>query len=78
MYAETGRERRRRDLAGRITRATFPVRQSIGALVAGFPCNVIGHHWVEIPRARWRSSTSGDRRMHFRCSRCQRTGEFTN
>jgi hypothetical protein len=70
MQADAGRERRRRDLAGRVARATFPVRYSVGAFIEGFPCNVIGHHWVEIPRLRRRSKENDGRRMRFECSRC--------
>lgn len=77
MPAHAGRERRRQDLAGRVTRATFPVRHSVGELVGGFPCSVIGHRWVEMPRPPWRSKKD-DHRMHFRCSRCRLMGEFTN
>lgn len=70
MQADTGRERRRRDLPGRVARAAFPVRHSVGAFIEGFPCNVIGHHWVEIPRSLRRSTVSDGHRMRFKCSRC--------
>jgi len=78
MQTEAGRERRRHNLAGRVTRASFPVRHSVGEFIAGFPCNVIGHHWVEIPRPLWRSRVDHRRRMHFKCSRCLLNGQFTN
>jgi hypothetical protein len=68
MY--TGTERRRRDLPGRVARATWPARQAIGSFVEGFPCNVIGHRWVEIPRSLRRSKFDGGKRMRFKCSRC--------
>jgi len=78
MQADVGRERRRHDLAGRVTRATFPVRHSVGEFVASFPCNVVGHHWVEMPRPLWRSRGNEGRKMHFKCSRCLQQAEFTN
>ena len=78
MQADAGRERRRRDLTGRVARATFPVRFSAGELIHGFPCNVIGHHWVEIPRLLRRSRVNDDRKMRFKCSRCSLTAGFTN
>jgi hypothetical protein len=65
-----GAERRRRDLPGRVARATWPVRRRLGTIVGNFPCNVIGHKWVEIPRALRRIKFSDSRRMRFRCSRC--------
>jgi hypothetical protein len=69
MQADAGRERRRRDLAGRVARATYPVRNSVGEFIEGFPCNVIGHYWVEIPQPIRRSKNDGHR-MRFKCSRC--------
>jgi hypothetical protein len=72
---EAGRDRRRHDLAGRVARATFPVRHAVDGMIDGFPCNVIGHHWVEIPRLPRRGRPD---RMHFRCSRCLVTATFTN
>jgi hypothetical protein len=68
MY--TGTERRRRDLPGRLARATWPARQAIGSFVEGLPCNVIGHRWVEIPKALRRSKLSEGRHLRFKCSRC--------
>lgn len=72
MESFAGRERRKRDLAGRIARATFPVRRSVGEFIGGLPCNVIGHHWVDIPQ--WRSRVNAGHRMRFRCSRCSMRG----
>jgi hypothetical protein len=69
MY--TGTERRRRDLPGRLSRATWPARQAVGSFVEGLPCNVIGHRWVEIHIARRRSLFSDAKPMRFRCSRCR-------
>jgi hypothetical protein len=68
MY--TGPERRRRDLPGRVSRATWPARQAIGGFVEGLPCTVIGHKWVEIPIAKRRSQFSDPRLVRFRCPRC--------
>ena len=70
MQVDAGRERRRRDLVGQVARATYPVRQSVGEFIEGFPCNVIGHYWVEIPRPLRRSKANEAHRMRFRCSRC--------
>ena len=69
-------ERRRRDLRGRIARATYPVRNAVGGFIDGMPCNVIGHKWVEAcGRAR---RILGDKKMHFKCSRCAAIASFTN
>ena len=69
-------ERRRRDLRGRIARATYPMRNAVGGFLDGMPCNVIGHKWVEVAgRAR---RIQGDKRMHFKCSRCAAIAGFTN
>jgi hypothetical protein len=68
MY--TGVERRGQDLPGRLARATYPARRAIGEFVQGLPCNVIGHKWVEIPKAE-RRAYGDPRRMRFRCSRCE-------
>lgn len=69
------RERRRRDLRGRVARATYPVRSAVSDFVEGLPCNVIGHRWVEVRDTRRRHSGN---KMHFKCSRCHMTGGFTN
>jgi hypothetical protein len=68
MYA--GVERRRRDLPGRVARATWPARRALGDFVEGLPCTVIGHKWVEIPKAQ-RRAYSDPNRLRFRCSRCR-------
>ena len=68
MY--TGPERRRRDLSGRLARAAWPTRQAIGGFVEGLPCNVIGHKWVEIPKALRRKQFEDANRLRFKCSRC--------
>jgi hypothetical protein len=68
MY--TGAERRRRDLPGRLARATWPARRALGTFVEGLPCNVIGHKWVEIPKSLRLTKYSDGRRMRFKCSRC--------
>jgi hypothetical protein len=69
------RERRRRDLRGRVARATYPARSAVGEFIEGLPCNVIGHRWVEVPDPQRRQA---GRKMRFRCSRCFMTGGFTN
>ena len=69
------RERRRRDLRGRVARATYPARHAIGEFIEGFPCNFIGHRGVEIPDAMRRRD---GRKMNFKCSRCYMTATFTN
>lgn len=74
MEIFAGRERRRRDLAGRVARATFPVRHSVGEFVEGLPCNVIGHHWVEISPLLRRTKVSDGHRLRFKCSRCSMRG----
>jgi hypothetical protein len=71
MY--TGTERRRIDLPGRMARVTWPARHAVGGIVTGFPCNVIGHHWVEIPMTVRRSSYGLARHLRFKCSRCRMT-----
>jgi hypothetical protein len=69
-------ERRRRNLRGRLARATYPVRSAVGEFIDGMPCNVIGHKWVEASgRARRKQ---GDKKMHFKCSRCATIASFTN
>lgn len=68
MYA--GTDRRRRDVSGRLARATWPARRTFRGIVENFPCNVIGHRWVEIPRALRRTNRNDGRRMRFKCSRC--------
>jgi hypothetical protein len=69
-------ERRRRDLRGRVARATYPVRSAVGGFIDGMPCTLIGHKWVEVAgRAR---RIQGDKRMHFKCSRCAAIAGFTN
>lgn len=69
------RERRRRDLRGRVARATYPVRSAVGEFVEGLPCNVIGHRWVEVPDGLRRHTVH---KMRFKCSRCHLSGGFTN
>ena len=69
------RERRRRDLRGRVARVTYPARYAIEEFVGGLPCNVIGHRWVEVPDPVRRQA---GRKMRFECTRCYMTGGFTN
>ena len=68
MYS--GIERRRRDLPGRMARATWPARQAVGGFVEGLPCNVIGHRWIEIPKAQRLVMFSDGKRLRFKCTRC--------
>jgi hypothetical protein len=63
-------DRRRRDFRGRVARATYPVRYAVGEAIDGFPCNFIGHRWVEVPDPRRRRDR---RRMRIRCKRCLMT-----
>jgi hypothetical protein len=69
------RERRRRDLRGRVARAAYPVRSAVGEFIGGLPCNVIGHRWVEVPDPARRKA---GKKMRFKCSRCYMSGGFTN
>ncbi len=69
------RERRRRDLRGRVARATYPVRSALGGFIDGMPCNVIGHRWAEVPDL---SRRREGRKMRFKCRRCGANGGFTN
>jgi hypothetical protein len=69
------RDRRRRDLRGRVARVTYPARNAIGDFIEGLPCNVIGHRWREVPDPLRRQA---GRKMRFKCSRCFLTGGFTN
>ena len=71
-------ERRRRDLSGRFGRATFPARQAAQDFLEGFPCNLIGHRWVEVPEALRRSVRNDGKRLRFKCSRCYMTAGFSN
>ncbi len=51
-----------------------PLVEALDEFLHWFPCNIIGHHWVEIPE-----SLRGGRdrtRLRFRCSRCYLTGGF--
>jgi hypothetical protein len=71
------KERRRRDLSGRILRAVYPARAACVAVLEGFPCNIIGHRWQEIPALLRRSGRSDGSRLQFRCRRCGLVGGFT-
>jgi hypothetical protein len=68
-------ERRRRDLRGQVARATYPVRSAVGEFIGAFPCNVIGHRWIEVPDPRRRRE---GRKVRFTCSRCSMSAGFTN
>src|SRR5262245_59385078 len=69
-------ERRRRDLLSRVARATYPSRMAFDGFIAGFPCNVAGHKWVEVPETLRRSGRSDGRRIRFSCHRCGMVGGF--
>jgi hypothetical protein len=69
------RERRRRDLRGRVARATYPARHAVGEFIEGFPCSFIGHRWVEVPDPMRRRE---GRKMQFKCKRCYVSAWFTN
>ena len=75
---DTITERRRTDVKGRVARMTFPAREALTDFIGDFPCNLIGHHWVEIPRVLRVSRHSDGARMRFKCSRCYLTGGFSN
>jgi hypothetical protein len=72
------RDRRRHDLAGRVARATYPIRFVANSWIGDFPCNIIGHHWVEIPKTFRISATSDGSKMRFKCSRCYLIAGFSN
>jgi len=69
-------DRRRRDLRGRVARATYPVRHAVGGFIQSLPCRFVGHRWVEASRTvrRERRRT----KMRFKCSRCQLHAGFSN
>lgn len=71
-------DRRRHDLRGRIARATFPVRYSFGEFIEGLPCNLIGHHFKEVPQSHLSARDRARGRMRFRCTRCFLMAGFTN
>lgn len=54
------------------------IKAAITGWLEDFPCNVVGHRWVEIPAVLRRSRKSDGHRMRFRCSRCSMTGGFSN
>jgi hypothetical protein len=71
-------DRRKRDVRGRLARATWPARQAVDSFLEDFPCNMIGHHWVEVPEVLRRSSRNDGKRLRFKCSRCYMTGGFSS
>jgi hypothetical protein len=58
---------------------TYPARTAVDGFLGGFPCNLIGHSWVEVPQTfrRSRQDQAGDR-MRFQCKRCSLLGGFSN
>ncbi len=69
-------ERRRRDLRGRLARATYPARHAVGEFLYALPCRVVGHRWVESSRSTRRER--GRKKIRFKCSRCRIHAGFTN
>ena len=78
MMTNPTAERRRRDLRGRLARVSYPLREAADDFIEGFPCNVIGHNWVEVPEILRRSARSDGKKMRFKCSRCYMTAGFRN
>jgi hypothetical protein len=70
-------DRRRHGFVPRVARLTFPARRAADDFLAGFPCSLIGHNWVEIPRSHRRKSGSDGARIRFACSRCSQEADFT-
>jgi len=70
-------ERRRRDLRGRVARVTYPMRHAVGQFIDRLPCNIIGHRWVEESRGGRRRGDK-NKKMRFKCSRCNLHAGFTN
>jgi hypothetical protein len=50
----------------------------VDSFLEDFPCNMIGHHWVEVPEVLRRSSRNDGKRLRFKCSRCYMTGGFSS
>lgn len=73
----TGRDRRRHGFVPRVARITWPARNAADEFLGAFPCNLIGHRWVEIPQSLRRSARSDGWRLRFACSRCSQQGGFT-
>jgi hypothetical protein len=69
-------ERRRRDLRGRLARATYPVRHAVGDFIYALPCAFVGHRWVEGSRSLYRER--GRKKIRFKCARCRMHAGFTN
>jgi hypothetical protein len=69
-------ERRRRDLKGRVARATWPLFR----FAECFPCNVFGHRWQEIPQSQLTPRERASGKMRFHCARagCTMRSGFTN
>ncbi len=69
-------DRRRRDLRGRVARATYPVRHAVGEFIYALPCKFVGHRWVEASRSIRRER--GHKKIRFKCARCHMHAGFTN
>ena len=50
----------------------------VSEFVSGFPCNTIGHKWVEIPKTLRKSQYSDGERLRFKCERCSLVGGFSS
>lgn len=69
-----GRDRRRRDLAGRVARATYPMRAALGHSehpVGGFLCSVLGHTTArEVPYSLRSRHARAEGLVEYACPRC--------
>lgn len=65
-------DRRRTNLAGRIARATYPLRHiPVGEILAEAPCRLIGHDLWEVPLSLRKSKGNKDgARKLYKCKRC--------
>lgn len=74
-------DRRRRDILGRLARATWPARESMREFaddLGDLPCQIFGHRWCEVPEALRKSKVNDGKKMRFKCSRCYMTAGFKN
>lgn len=71
-------ERRRRGLRPLLARATWPVRRVVDRAIGGFPCNLVGHRWNEVPRSLRSPAARAMGRLEFACRRCSTRAGFSN
>jgi len=72
-------DRRRKGFGPGVARLTYPARNAFDDLLQGFPCNLIGHSWVEVPQTLRRSARNQSaERMRFQCRRCSVLGGFSS